>query len=413
MPALAQLWGCSDEPGATGRKGSSGPWRDPFVHPGLDGGRAVPALRPLVPQRRPHADAGGGPAVDGQRRVGRCTTPLSVWRRAGQHDVVHINSALAPSVTVVRAGLLVLAGRMRGCAVIVHAHGGNIETWLTTRRARWVTRAAMSRASLVVAVWNAGEQALADTLGERSGPTGGQRRRHDPVHARTATRSHEPPARALRRAAHASQGRAGPDRGVACAPQARVWTTSSGCWAASPTRARRPPSRCWRPRRGTPCCSAPGRRRRCPRCTRRLTCSACPPGGRPCPSRCSRRWPPDCRSWPPTSGTWARIVVHGETGLVVPTQSPEQLAAALRKVLEDPEAARRMGRAGRARAETVYSSTATARAIGDLYEQVLAGVSRDDRAVLPRGQPRVDLAASPCIPTPSRRMRRGSRPSGP
>ena len=75
-------------------------------------------------------------------------------------------------------------------------------------------------------------------------------------------------------------------------------------------------------------------------------------------------------------GDVARIVVHGETGLVVPSQSPEQLAAALRKVLEDPEAARRMGDAGRARAEKVYSSTATAQAIADLYEQVLPGVSR-------------------------------------
>ena len=75
-------------------------------------------------------------------------------------------------------------------------------------------------------------------------------------------------------------------------------------------------------------------------------------------------------------GRCGRIVVHGETGLVVPSQSPEQLAAALRKVLEDPEAARRMGDAGRARAEKAYSSTATAQAIADLYEQVLPGVSR-------------------------------------
>ena len=58
---------------------------------------------------------------------------LAVWRRAKGQDVVHINSALAPTVTVLRAGLLALAGRLRGCAVIVHAHGGNIETWLTSR----------------------------------------------------------------------------------------------------------------------------------------------------------------------------------------------------------------------------------------------------------------------------------------
>src|SRR5688572_21570824 len=55
---------------------------------------------------------------------------VAVWRSAREQDIVHINSALAPTVTVLRAGLLALAARQRGCAVVVHAHGGNIETWL-------------------------------------------------------------------------------------------------------------------------------------------------------------------------------------------------------------------------------------------------------------------------------------------
>jgi glycosyltransferase involved in cell wall biosynthesis len=75
-------------------------------------------------------------------------------------------------------------------------------------------------------------------------------------------------------------------------------------------------------------------------------------------------------------GDVARIVVDGETGLVVPPKAPEQLAAALRKVVEDAETARRMGRAGRARAEQVYSSAATARAIGALYDQLRPGGQR-------------------------------------
>jgi glycogen synthase len=43
------------------------------------------------------------------------------------------------------------------------------------------------------------------------------------------------------------------------------------------------------------------------------------------------------------------VVVDGETGFLVPPQDPDRLAAALSKVLDDPDLAARMGRAGRAR----------------------------------------------------------------
>ena len=299
---------------------------------------------------------------------------LSVWRRAGQHDVVHINSALAPSVTVVRAGLLVLAGRMRGCAVIVHAHGGNIETWLTTRRARWVTRAAMSRASLVVAVWNAGQQALADTLGEdrvRLVVNGVDTTRFTPG----PTRSHQPPrvlyvglltprkgvldlieaSRALRSAGleHELWLLGGvPDEGPEAAEP--VLAAAAGHAVLLGTR---PPDEMPEVYASADVFCLPSWWEAMPLSVLEAMASGLPVVAA-------------------DVGDVARIVVHGETGLVVPSQSPEQLAAALRKVLEDPEAARRMGDAGRARAEKVYSSTATAQAIADLYEQVLPGVSR-------------------------------------
>jgi glycosyltransferase involved in cell wall biosynthesis len=88
-----------------------------------------------------------------------------VFRMAKGQDVVHIHSALAPAVTVARAGLLAAAGRVRGAKVVVHAHGGNIETWLTSRRTRLLMRLAMLPASHVVAVWSAGERTLARALG--------------------------------------------------------------------------------------------------------------------------------------------------------------------------------------------------------------------------------------------------------
>ena len=111
-----------------------------FLH-GLMGASCRSAT-PCRSSTSPTQGPGGWPGCRSATSVGPCTTPRPSGGGPG-HDIVHINSALAPAVTVVRAGLLVLAGRLRGSAVIVHAHGGNIETWLTTRRARWVTRAAM------------------------------------------------------------------------------------------------------------------------------------------------------------------------------------------------------------------------------------------------------------------------------
>ena len=89
----------------------------------------------------------------------------NVFRMAKGQDIVHIHSALAPAVTVARAGLLSLAGRLRGATVVMHAHGGNIETWLTSRRTKLLMRLAMLPASHVVAVWSAGQRTLAAALG--------------------------------------------------------------------------------------------------------------------------------------------------------------------------------------------------------------------------------------------------------
>jgi glycosyltransferase involved in cell wall biosynthesis len=89
----------------------------------------------------------------------------NVFRMAKGQDIVHIHSALAPAVTVARAGLLSLAGRLRGATVVMHAHGGNIEAWLTSRRTKLLMRLAMLPASHVVAVWSAGERTLAAALG--------------------------------------------------------------------------------------------------------------------------------------------------------------------------------------------------------------------------------------------------------
>ena len=66
------------------------------------------------------------------------------------------------------------------------------------------------------------------------------------------------------------------------------------------------------------------------------------------------------------------IVVHGETGLLVPPADPAALAAAINELLADPARARRMGQAGRARVLDRFSWPAIARRTVELYENVLA-----------------------------------------
>jgi len=57
-------------------------------------------------------------------------------------------------------------------------------------------------------------------------------------------------------------------------------------------------------------------------------------------------------------------------GRVVPTKSPHLVAEALRPHLEDVDQRRRMGDASRDRARSVFSSSATADAIGALYDEL-------------------------------------------
>lgn len=59
---------------------------------------------------------------------------------------------------------------------------------------------------------------------------------------------------------------------------------------------------------------------------------------------------------------------HGESGLTVPPGDPARLAAAIRRLLGDPEARRRMGAAGRQRARQEFSKEVLAERVLRLYE---------------------------------------------
>jgi glycosyltransferase involved in cell wall biosynthesis len=75
------------------------------------------------------------------------------------------------------------------------------------------------------------------------------------------------------------------------------------------------------------------------------------------------------------------VVAAGQTGLLVPVHDPPALAQAVRTLVEDPELARRLGAAGRARVESEFRAETMIDAYASLYEE-LALVRR-----LPHGEP--------------------------
>jgi glycosyltransferase involved in cell wall biosynthesis len=64
------------------------------------------------------------------------------------------------------------------------------------------------------------------------------------------------------------------------------------------------------------------------------------------------------------------VVADGQTGLLVPLDDKVALARALRAVIEDPALARRLGDAGRARAEAEFRAETMVARFAELYEQL-------------------------------------------
>lgn len=71
------------------------------------------------------------------------------------------------------------------------------------------------------------------------------------------------------------------------------------------------------------------------------------------------------------AGGVPEIVVHGETGVLVPPAEPKALAEAVLSLLEDPGRAARLGAAGRRRTERDFGLRRHAEAVEHLYEELL------------------------------------------
>lgn len=71
------------------------------------------------------------------------------------------------------------------------------------------------------------------------------------------------------------------------------------------------------------------------------------------------------------------LIRPDETGLLVPSEEPEALAAAIGRALADPVAAERWGQAGRILVEGEYSMAAVVRRVEAVYESLLARKAAD------------------------------------
>jgi glycosyltransferase involved in cell wall biosynthesis len=71
-------------------------------------------------------------------------------------------------------------------------------------------------------------------------------------------------------------------------------------------------------------------------------------------------------------GGTPEAVHDGVTGLLVPPANPAQLAAAIRRIIEDGALAERLGDAARARAEAAFSAARMVERISAVYDDLLA-----------------------------------------
>jgi glycosyltransferase involved in cell wall biosynthesis len=308
---------------------------------------------------------GGRASLGNVRRTVR--DAMAVWRQAQGCDIVHIHSALAPAVTVVRGALLALAGRARGCAVVVHAHGGNIQFWLTTPPRRLLFRLAMLPAHRVVAVWTAGEESLRRVLPEgrvmlidNGVPVTGrpqQEGAHDPprilyvglLTPRKGVLDLLAASRLLRErgVAHELWLLGGtPDEGPAAEAEVRAGLDGSARLLGT-----RAPEDMPAEFAAADVLCLPSWWEAMP-----LSVLEAMAAGLPVVAT--------------DVGDVGRAVADGVTGFVVPVRNPEKLAAALEPLLLDPELRRRMGAAGRGRVVEKFSAEVTASQVSALYDEL-------------------------------------------
>lgn len=73
-------------------------------------------------------------------------------------------------------------------------------------------------------------------------------------------------------------------------------------------------------------------------------------------------------------GGTPELVVHGETGLLIPPKDPQALAQAAHRLLADPDLALQMGKAGRSRIEQYFTNEKMVSNTEKIYQHLLEGI---------------------------------------
>ncbi len=293
-----------------------------------------------------------------------------VWAAARDHDVAHIHSALAPGVTVARAGLLAAAARTRGARVLLHAHSGKVELWLRGSVRRGLARIALAPVDRTVAVSEGSRRALAETLG--NGRVTLQRnwvdtRMFSPRRARRAAGGE--PVRVLYAGVVSARkglldlfaaSRILSERGVGHEVVVAGGVPDEGPRFAAEVRSGAPPGVRF---------LGPQPRERMPSVYRKADVFCLPSWWEAFPLSLLEAMACGLPVVATGVGDVPVAVRDGQTGFLVRPREPVALAGALERLVTDPEARRAMGKAGRQRAVRDFGARRGRGALDDLYRE--------------------------------------------
>lgn len=321
--------------------------------------------------------AHGGPPQGGRASLDNVRRTLSdmaaLWRAAADQDVVHLHSALAPGVTLVRAGLLALTARARRCGVVVHVHGGLGVLWLTGRRRRLLARAALAPAHRVLVVSAQLGERLASVLGEQAVclvDNGVDTARFAAQGGTHEGGAHDPPRALYVGVLTARKGvldllvasRLLTERGLAHEFWLAGGTPGEGSDAATPV---------------LEAVRAAGARllgqqlpERMPSLYREADVFCLPSWWEGMPLSILEAMASGLPVVASDVGDIGRVVRTGITGTLVPPRDPTALADALEPLLRDAGRRQELGRAGRDLVVRSFSSSATVRALDRVYSEL-------------------------------------------
>jgi glycosyltransferase involved in cell wall biosynthesis len=96
-------------------------------------------------------------------------------------------------------------------------------------------------------------------------------------------------------------------------------------------------------------------------------------------------------------GGTRELVAHGVTGLLIEPRHPYQIAEAVIRLLDRPDAARSMGMAGAERMRRLFSLDACVAAHARLYTEVLGKGAASRVPIGVRTVPRTSSVGTPCL----------------